>query len=63
MEPSHVLQAMGLAAERVNSSLRISLGHATNEAEIDRCAQVMANQAARLRLPKARPLPPRRQAS
>jgi cysteine desulfurase len=33
VEPSHVLQAMGLHAERVQSSIRVSLGKYTSEEE------------------------------
>jgi len=49
IEPSHVLTAMGLPLERVQASLRISLGHATTEAEIERCADVMCRQSRRIR--------------
>jgi cysteine desulfurase len=36
VEPSHVLRAMGLPPERVQGSLRLSLGRFTSEAEVDR---------------------------
>ncbi|HUJ73260.1 MAG TPA: cysteine desulfurase family protein, partial [bacterium] len=49
MEPSHVLTAMGLEPERVASSLRISLGWATQDADVDRCAEVLLAQVRRLR--------------
>jgi cysteine desulfurase len=42
MEPSHVLKAMGLPLERVQGSVRFSLGHATTEAEVDRAADLVA---------------------
>ena len=35
LEPSHVLTAMGLSKEVARGSLRITLGHANTEAEID----------------------------
>ena len=49
MEPSHVLTAMGLPSERIEASLRISLGYATTESEVNRCAQVMREEVTRLR--------------
>ena len=36
VQPSHVLTAMGVPAELVQSAIRISLGHATKEDDIDR---------------------------
>ena len=41
IEPSHVLRAMGLPPERVQSSLRFSLGRGTTDADIDRAADVI----------------------
>jgi cysteine desulfurase len=49
LEPSHVLQAMGLPPERVQSSLRFSLGRATTEADVDRAARMTATVVARQR--------------
>ena len=49
VEPSHVLQAMGLPPERVDSSLRISLGWATTQEDVSRCAEVMLREVRRLR--------------
>lgn len=49
VEPSHVLSAMGLPAGRVEASVRISLGHGTTIAEVDRCAEVMLAEVKRLR--------------
>jgi cysteine desulfurase len=48
-EPSHVLGAMGLSAERARSSLRMSLHRQTTEEEIDRAIQLVSSQVARLR--------------
>jgi cysteine desulfurase len=49
VEPSHVLRAMGLGAERVQSSLRLSLGRFTSEAEIERAAEAIAQAVERQR--------------
>jgi cysteine desulfurase len=49
VEPSHVLRAMGFAPERVQSSLRLSLGRTTAEPDVDRAADVVASVLARLR--------------
>jgi cysteine desulfurase len=49
IEPSHVLQAMGLAPERVQSSVRFSLGRGTTEADIDHAADVVAAVVRRMR--------------
>jgi cysteine desulfurase len=49
VEPSHVLRAMGLSPERVESSLRLSLGRGTTEADVDRAAEVIAAAVARQR--------------
>ena len=37
-EPSHVLRAMGLSSEQALSTLRLSLGRFTTEAEVERTA-------------------------
>jgi cysteine desulfurase len=42
VEPSHVLQAMGLTAERVQASLRFSLGRGTTEAHLERAAEAVS---------------------
>ena len=41
-EPSHVLRAMGLPPERVQASLRFSLGRGTTAADLDRAADAVA---------------------
>jgi len=48
-EPSHVLKAMGLPLERVQGSLRFSLGRLTTQAEIDRTVAAVTTAADRLR--------------
>lgn len=48
-EPSPVLLALGLDAERVREGFRIGLGRGTSEADVDRAADVIAERAARLR--------------
>jgi cysteine desulfurase len=42
VEPSHVLRAMGLPVDRVQASLRFSLGRGTSVAEIDEAATRVA---------------------
>lgn len=42
VEPSHVLLAMGLGRDEARSSLRISLGWSTTEAEIEQAGEVIA---------------------
>jgi len=42
VEPSHVLRAMGLPLERVQASLRFSLGRGTTAEHVDRAAQLVA---------------------
>ncbi len=49
IEPSHVLRAMGLPPERVQSSLRLSLGRTTTEAEVDHATAVITAVVTRLR--------------
>jgi cysteine desulfurase len=41
VEPSHVLRAMGLPPERVQSSLRFSVGRGTTEEQVDRAAEIV----------------------
>jgi cysteine desulfurase len=42
-EPSHVLRAMGLSDKEAQSSLRFSMGHATDEAAIRQTVALLAN--------------------
>jgi cysteine desulfurase len=48
-EPSHVLKAMGLPPERVESSLRLSLGRSTTQEEVERTAEMIRDAVARQR--------------
>jgi cysteine desulfurase len=41
VEPSHVLRAMGLPADRVQGSLRFSLGRGTTSAQVERAARAV----------------------
>ena len=49
MEPSHVLAAMGVARERAMGALRLSLGHTTTAADVDRAIAVIDASIRRLR--------------
>jgi cysteine desulfurase len=49
MEPSHVLLAMGVTKEEALTSLRLTLGWSTTEAEIEVAATVVPAAVARLR--------------
>lgn len=49
VEPSYVLRGIGLADELAHSSLRLSLGRFTSEAEVDRAAAVLRDTVSRLR--------------
>jgi cysteine desulfurase len=49
IEPSHVLLAMGLSAERARGSLRLSLGKQTTNEEVDFAIRVVPETVARLR--------------
>ncbi len=49
LEPSHVLQALGLTREQVRGSLRFSLGAYTTREEIDYAISVLSESAARIR--------------
>ena len=49
MEPSHVLAAMGVERSVAMGALRLSLGHTTTEADIDRATDVIVASVRRLR--------------
>ena len=49
VEPSHVLLAMGLPAERARSSVRFSLGASNNEEQVDALIEAVVQSAAQLR--------------
>jgi cysteine desulfurase len=49
VEPSHVLEAMGLEPEAARASLRVSFGHFTPAEDLAECARTIGREAARLR--------------
>jgi cysteine desulfurase len=49
MAPSHVLAAMGVAPDIARGALRLSLGHATTEDDVDRALEAVVGAVARLR--------------
>lgn len=49
ISPSHVLTAMGRTPEQARSSLRLSVGHGIDEAQIDRAVELLAGVAERVR--------------
>jgi cysteine desulfurase len=49
VEPSHVLRSMGVAMERVQGSVRLSLGRATTVEQVDRAAEIVSAAVARQR--------------
>jgi cysteine desulfurase len=49
MEPSHVLQALGVDEPLARSSIRFGLGRFTTEAEVDRTAELLEREVPRLR--------------
>lgn len=49
MEPSHVLQAMGVSREWSMGALRLSLGHSTNDDDVDRAVEVLVTAIHKLR--------------
>ena len=49
VEPSHVLLAMGVPKAEALTSLRLSIGRTTTEADVDAAAAAVAAAAARLR--------------
>lgn len=57
-EPSHVLLAMGIAAERAHGALRLTAGRGTTIADIDRATEVMRAAIERMRTHVAAPSNP-----
>ena len=58
VDPSHVLLAMGIAPELAHGSLRMTLGHETTVADVDRTLEVVASCIGRLRgLRASEPVP------
>jgi len=51
LDPSHVLAAMGVAAERARGSLRLSIGWCTTDDEIDHAAAAIPRAITRLLAP------------
>jgi cysteine desulfurase len=49
VEPSYVLQALGLPEDRARSSIRLAIGRFNTAAEIDRAIEELATQVERLR--------------
>jgi len=49
MEPSHVLEAMGIERSWSNGALRLSLGHTTTDAEIDLAVSAVVSAVNQLR--------------
>jgi cysteine desulfurase len=49
VEPSHVLRAMGLPVERVQGSVRFSLGRSTTPEQIDRAGAAVIEAVERQR--------------
>jgi cysteine desulfurase len=49
MEPSHVLLAMGVTKQASLGSLRLSLGPATSDADVDLALKVIPDAVDRLR--------------
>ena len=49
MEPSHVLEAMGIERSWSNGALRLSLGHTTTDAEIDLAVSTIVSAVNQLR--------------
>ena len=49
LEPSYVLRALGRSDELAHSSLRITIGRFTTEADIDYAVQVIRENVAKLR--------------
>ncbi len=56
-EPSHVLTAIGVPAERAHGALRLGLGRSTTEAEIDQAAAAIERAIHTVRAQAPGPLP------
>ena len=57
IEPSHVLTAMGYSASEARGSLRLTLGHSTEEVDIQTVLQHLPDIVGRLRSFATRPAP------
>jgi cysteine desulfurase len=55
MAPSHVLAAMGVAPDIARGALRLSLGHATTDDDVDRALDAVTGAVVRLRRGAAAP--------
>ncbi len=51
LEPSHVLSAMGVPRDDARSALRLSIGRATSDADIEAAIEAVVTAAQRLRAP------------
>jgi cysteine desulfurase len=49
VEPSHVLRALGVPRATANATVRLSLGRATTEADVDVAAEQLAAVVGRMR--------------
>jgi cysteine desulfurase len=49
LQPSHVLTAMGVGAERASGALRLTLGRGSTDADVDRVLAVLPSLVERLR--------------
>jgi cysteine desulfurase len=49
LEPSHVLEAMGLPRAHAREAVRFSLGYASTDADVDRALAVVPEVVGRLR--------------
>ena len=49
VEPSHVLLSMGRSARQARASLRFSVGHGVDDAQIDRVLSILPDRVARVR--------------
>jgi cysteine desulfurase len=49
IEPSHILLAMGRSREQARASLRFSVGHGVDDAQIERVLALLPDRVARAR--------------